>query len=140
MEYYDRSRSYDRFDGLDNFFDFVDFLDYVDEQYDDEWESETEDYSLYETVEALQSSKIMIPRRIMRDATNPLESFSDEQFRRTFRFSKDTVVGEVFPLLNLQNPENERGLPVPPALQLLTALKFYGACGFQVSASSSLHM
>nr|CAD7394179.1 unnamed protein product [Timema cristinae] len=52
------------------------------------------------------------------------------EFIRRFRFSKDTVVNVIVPLLAGPN-QNARGLPVPPLIKVITALRFYGTGSFQ---------
>lgn len=73
-------------------------------------------------------------RRYLRDAENPLEHYDNEEFRKRFRFSKDAVLNVLFPLLFIgQHTNNNRGLPIPPIIQLLIALRFYATGNFQVS-------
>lgn len=49
------------------------------------------------------------------------------------RFSEETVVDVLLDLIsNISYPTN-RGLPIPPILQLLTALRFYASSNFQVA-------
>lgn len=73
------------------------------------------------------------PRRYLRDAQNPCEYFSDGEFVKRFRFTKQTVMGTIVPLVAGDNGDR-RGLPVPPVLKVVIALRFYGSNSFQVSA------
>lgn len=97
--------------------DFRNFIDYVYDDIDDAYQ--------YRPI-----------KRYLRDATNPLEYYDDVAFTRRFRFTKDTVVIVLVPLLNLTQNVNNRGLPIPPLLQLLIALRFYATGNFQVSKRS----
>jgi hypothetical protein len=75
-------------------------------------------------------------RRYIRDAENPMEFYDNEEFRRRFRFSKNTVHLVLMPLVfnNQQlSGSNNRGLPIPPIFQLLLTLRFYATGNFQVS-------
>lgn len=76
---------------------------------------------------------VHLPRRYIRDAENPLERFEDSEFKKRYRFDKDTVTETLLPLVieALEKPTN-RGLPIPPVLQLLVALRFYATSSFQV--------
>ncbi|CAN8019145.1 unnamed protein product, partial [Ixodes persulcatus] len=60
-----------------------------------------------------------------------MELFSDREFLARYRFSKATVAS-LLEMLPLEASASNRGLPVPPMLQLLIALRFYGAGTFQV--------
>lgn len=48
------------------------------------------------------------------------------------RFSKETVVDVLLDLITNISYSTNRGLPIPPILQLLTALRFYASSNFQV--------
>ncbi|KAH7976017.1 hypothetical protein HPB52_007588 [Rhipicephalus sanguineus] len=67
-----------------------------------------------------------IPRPALRDRGNPMELYDEEQFHARYRFTKNAVLQ-----LPLQESGDNRGRPVPPMLQLLMALRFYGAGTFQ---------
>ncbi|KAG0445488.1 hypothetical protein HPB47_014647 [Ixodes persulcatus] len=72
-----------------------------------------------------------MPRRRLRVRLNPLEVFNDREFLARYRFTKATVAS-LLESLSLEECASNRGLPVPPMLQLLIALRFYGAGTFQV--------
>ncbi|KAJ8939892.1 hypothetical protein NQ318_023232 [Aromia moschata] len=74
-------------------------------------------------------------KRYIRDNEKPVEFYNTEEFRKRYRFQKDTVVNVVLPLIkeDLQRPDN-RGLPIPPLIQLLLCLRFYATCSFQMVA------
>lgn len=59
-----------------------------------------------------------------------MEPYDDEQFLARYRFSKNAV-RELLTVLPLRESPDNRGQPVPPMLQLLLALRFYGAGTFQ---------
>ncbi|XP_047521314.1 putative nuclease HARBI1 [Pieris napi] len=64
---------------------------------------------------------------------NPFELYSENEFKRRYRFFKHTVLNVILPLIitNLQ-PFNNRGLPILPQLQILIALRFYATGCFQM--------
>ncbi|KAH7965149.1 hypothetical protein HPB49_004285 [Dermacentor silvarum] len=78
--------------------------------------------------EAYRYAPLLRPR--LRDRQNPKEVFNDAEFSWRYRFSKQAVL-RLLEMLLLAPKDNERGLPVPPLLQLLIALRFYGAGTFQ---------
>ena len=73
------------------------------------------------------------PKRYLRDLANPLEFYDDDDFRRRFRFGKQSVIDFLLPLVedHLSKPNN-RGLPVSPMHQLLLALRFFATASYQV--------
>lgn len=62
--------------------------------------------------------------RNLRDRLNPLELYSDEEFRSRYCFSKQSVV-LILNELRLNKTDDKRGEPLPPVLKLLVALRFY---------------
>lgn len=65
---------------------------------------------------------------------NPFEFYYEREFKRRFRFNKDSVLYGILP--KIQNElihNNNRGLPIPPLCQLLICLRFYATGSFQVS-------
>ena len=73
-----------------------------------------------------------LPRRYIRDADNPLEFYNENQFVKRYRFSKNTVSESILPLVQFRKQRTQRGLPLPPILQILCALRFYATGDFQV--------
>lgn len=71
-------------------------------------------------------------RRYLRDAENPLECYDGEQFQKRFRFRKETVVDVLLPLIALETNATNKGLPIPPIIQLLITLRFFATGNFQV--------
>lgn len=74
-----------------------------------------------------------IPKRYIRDAENPMEFYSNEEFKIRYRFTKNTVIDLIFPLIDWPEITNNRGLPIPSILMLLATLLFYATGNFQVS-------
>ncbi|XP_037558237.1 putative nuclease HARBI1, partial [Dermacentor silvarum] len=60
-----------------------------------------------------------------------MELYNNQQFLLRYRFSKETA-RELQLLLPLEASGNSRGLPLSPMLQLLLALRYYGAGSFQI--------
>ncbi|XP_049269088.1 putative nuclease HARBI1 [Rhipicephalus sanguineus] len=60
-----------------------------------------------------------------------MEAHNDTEFLCRYRFSKQAVI-RLMEMLPLHPKDSERGHPIPPLLQLLIALRFYGAGTFQV--------
>lgn len=78
-----------------------------------------------------------IPKRYIRDYPNPFEFFYETEFKKRFKFSKEVIMYYILPIIegNLTK-DNNRGLPVPPVLQLLMALRFYATGNYQVNKIS----
>lgn len=70
-------------------------------------------------------------RRILRDRTNPMEEYGDGEFLSRYRFTKQAIL-QLISMLPLEANTDDRGCPVPPLLQVLVTLRFYGAGTFQV--------
>ncbi|KAJ4439741.1 hypothetical protein ANN_07869 [Periplaneta americana] len=51
-----------------------------------------------------------LPRRYFRGNENVLESYNDEQLYKRYRFTKDTVLNDLFVLLPVENPRTDCGL------------------------------
>ncbi|XP_050022689.1 putative nuclease HARBI1 [Dermacentor andersoni] len=84
---------------------------------------EIEDNEVYSIVPPLQ--------RNLGDRHNPMEFCNDQEFLARYRFSKAAVL-QLRSMLPLHQNTDGRGYPVPPLLQLLVTLRFYGARPFQV--------
>ncbi|KAG0443775.1 hypothetical protein HPB47_014541 [Ixodes persulcatus] len=91
-----------------SFADFFDFVLRVDEL-------------LYDGRD--DNQPVDLPRRRCRDRLNPLEHFNEHEF---------LILLESLPL-----EASDRGLPLSPMLQLLIALRFYGAGTFQLALGAS---
>lgn len=69
----------------------------------------------------------------LRDRSNPLESFDDDEFRYRFRFPKQFVVSEILPLVVHELERfTEHKNAITPIIQLLVALRFYATNSFQI--------
>lgn len=73
-------------------------------------------------------------KRYVRDAINPFTAYHEDEFRIRYRFSKESVMHGLLPLVidGLTKPDM-RGLPIEPIVQLLICLRFYATGSFQVS-------
>jgi len=81
-----------------------------------------------------------VPKRYIRDNQNPFEVYNEREFKRRFRFSKNSVLFGILPLIEEGLAKiNNRGLPISPVLQLLICLRFYSTASFQVSNRSILY-
>lgn len=66
---------------------------------------------------------------------NPLDFYSENEFKKRYRFSKMTVQETVLPLINNHLISNDnRGLPITPLQQLFVALRFYATGSLQVGS------
>ncbi|XP_070386061.1 putative nuclease HARBI1 [Dermacentor albipictus] len=68
--------------------------------------------------------------RNLRDRLNPLELYSDDEFRSRYRFSKQSIV-LLLKELRLNRNHDKRGEPLPPVLKLLITLRFYSTGAMQ---------
>lgn len=75
---------------------------------------------------------MVMPRRYIRDMENPLEFYSDVEFKRRFRFTKNNVIQLLLPIIAPLQRNTNRGLPVSPLISLLVTLRFYATGNFQV--------
>lgn len=74
-----------------------------------------------------------IAKRYIRDAENPFEFYDALEFKRRFRFCKESILYGILPKIEEHLTKiNNRGLPVSPAIQLLACLRFYASVSFQV--------
>lgn len=87
-----------------------------------------------EFMDMAEVAHITIPKLYIRDHSNPFEIYYEEAFKNRFRFSKDAIMHYILLIIddNLAKDSN-RGLPVPPVLQLLMALRFYATGNYQVN-------
>jgi len=73
------------------------------------------------------------PKKYIRDWVNPFEFYSNREFKRRFRFNKESVLYGILPKIEERLANiNNRGLPVPPVFQILICLRFYATSSFQV--------
>lgn len=90
-----------------------------------------------EDIEDIEDFEVIrIPKRYIRDANNPFELYYESEFKRRFRFSKESILYGILPKIEQYLTKiNNRGLPISPAIQLLVCLRFYGSASFQVRSS-----
>ncbi|KAJ8664388.1 hypothetical protein QAD02_006050 [Eretmocerus hayati] len=73
-----------------------------------------------------------LSKRYVRDFQNPFEWYRGHEFTKRYRFSKDVVMFYILPLIEDKLQwENNRGLPVPPPIQLTIGLRYYATGHFQ---------
>ncbi|XP_037528827.2 putative nuclease HARBI1 [Rhipicephalus sanguineus] len=70
-------------------------------------------------------------RRTLKDRLNPMEAYDEHEFLCRYCFTK-SAVKKLLAVLPLQENADGRGFPLPPLMQLLIALRFYGAGTFQL--------
>jgi len=82
---------------------------------------------------------VRAPKKYIRDWVNPFEFYSNREFKRRFRFNKESVLYGILKLKKLKSKIeerlaniNNRGLPVPPVFQILICLRCYATSIFQV--------
>lgn len=85
-------------------------------------------------LEELEEAPIIrVPKRYIRDMQNPFEYYNDVEFKRRFRFNKDSILQGILPRIRESLTKiNNRGLPVCPEFQLLICLRFYATASYQV--------
>ncbi|XP_015598189.1 putative nuclease HARBI1 isoform X2 [Cephus cinctus] len=65
--------------------------------------------------------------------TSNEEHYEDHEFSRRYQFTKAVVIDVLLPLTRAKLEKHcNRGLPIPPLIQLLTALRFYASNSFQM--------
>ncbi|KAJ8672216.1 hypothetical protein QAD02_003475 [Eretmocerus hayati] len=70
--------------------------------------------------------------RLIRDLQNPFEKYRENEFIDRFRFSKSVVMHYILPLIrHALDHDSNRGLPVPPEIQLTVGLSYYASNDFQ---------
>ncbi|XP_022177377.1 putative nuclease HARBI1 [Myzus persicae] len=74
------------------------------------------------------------PKRYVRDMQNPIDSYSDKEFKNRFRFVNIFFIECLMPLIfnEIEAVTTMRGLPVPQLIKLLAVLRFYGTGNIQL--------
>lgn len=86
-----------------------------------------------ENIDGENIRAIRVPKRYIRDGENPFEFYDDTEFKRRFRFSKESILYGILPKIEENLTKiNNRGLPISPAIQLLICLRFYASASFQI--------
>ncbi|KYN19065.1 Putative nuclease HARBI1 [Trachymyrmex cornetzi] len=76
--------------------------------------------------------QIRVPKRYIRDGENPFEFYNEWEFKKRFRFAKNSIMFSILPLIEEGlSKVNNRGLPIAPVFQLLISLRFYATANFQ---------
>ncbi|XP_018304708.1 putative nuclease HARBI1, partial [Mycetomoellerius zeteki] len=93
-------------------------------------------------LEELEEAPIIrVPKRYIRDMQNPFEYYNDVEFKRRFRFNKDSILQGILPRIRESLTKiNNRGLPVCPEFQLLICLRFYATASYQLVAADLLSL
>ncbi|KAF6203629.1 hypothetical protein GE061_001961 [Apolygus lucorum] len=78
-----------------------------------------------------EQMQVTLVKRYIRDASNPMETFHGREFRSRLHFDKETVVFPLPIFFGRDIPNNNRGLPIPPMLKVLIALRYYGSSSYQ---------
>lgn len=74
-----------------------------------------------------------VQKRYSRNGLNPFEFYNDMEFKKRYRFNKESVLHGILPKIEEGIGKiNNRGLPIPPAMKLLICLRFYATASFQV--------
>lgn len=74
-----------------------------------------------------------VRKRYIRDGQNPFEFYNNLQFKKRYRFNKDSVLYGILPKIEEGLAKiNNRGLPISPVMQLLICLRYYATASFQV--------
>ncbi|KAH1009003.1 hypothetical protein HUJ04_001432, partial [Dendroctonus ponderosae] len=68
---------------------------------------------------------VIIPRIMLRDYSNPFETYSNIELLERVRFTREVVYSKLMPMIHLQSQvsHNDRGLPSPPAMKMYAALR-----------------
>ncbi|XP_025158423.1 putative nuclease HARBI1 isoform X2 [Harpegnathos saltator] len=75
---------------------------------------------------------VRVPKRYIRDWFDPFHFYSNKEFKRRFRFNKESVIHGILPEIEEGLARNNnRGLPIRPVYQLLICLRFYATGSFQ---------
>lgn len=68
--------------------------------------------------------------RVIRDRTNPFTFYDDFDFLKRYRFTKETVLLLNDELGDTLERRKDLGYSIPPTIQILVALRFYGTGSF----------
>lgn len=93
--------------------------------------------------EVENSIRVIEPRvyKIYFRDRDPLHEYTESDFKKKFRFGKNVVMNVILPMIidNIRY-ETQRGLPISPECQLLTALRFYATANFQTVSGDLKHI
>ncbi|KAH1021865.1 hypothetical protein HUJ04_011351 [Dendroctonus ponderosae] len=76
---------------------------------------------------------VNIPRIMLRHYSNPFERYSNIELLERVRFTREVVYSKLMPMIHLQSQvsHNNRGLPIPPAIKMYAALRFFATGCYQ---------
>lgn len=74
-----------------------------------------------------------VRKRYIRDGLNPFEFYNNKEFKKRYRFNKQSILYGILPQIEEGLGKiNNRGLPISPVMQVLICLRFYATASFQV--------
>lgn len=79
-----------------------------------------------------------VPRRTVRDRSNPLELLSEDDIFQRYRFRSATIFFICSLISDTISHQTQRSCPLPPLLQVLAALRFYATGSFYQLIGDSL--
>ena len=82
-------------------------------------------------IHRLYNERALRRERVVRDRTNPLDVYNDEELIQRFRFSRVEIFSLVNELSDDLSFQTDRNAVLTPTLQLLLALLFYANGAFQ---------
>ena len=88
----------------------------------------------------LQGRRQLRRERVFQDRQNPFEYYTNEEFHHRFRFTKENTIFIIDIIADDIRFNTNRNKALPPYLQVLTALSFYGSGGFHVSVGDRINI
>jgi len=82
----------------------------------------------------------LIDRRTIKDKSNPLNEYEDDEFYARFRFTKETVLYLLEVVKSDLTVVSHKIIYITPLHQLLVALRYYATGSFQVVVGDSLEV
>lgn len=71
----------------------------------------------FSSEEEEEDIRLRAPKRYIRDGQNPFEFYNEWEFKRRFRFKKESVMHCILPLIEEGLIKvNNRGLPIAPVI------------------------
>lgn len=84
-------------------------------------------------VDYIRRARDQVPRRYLRDHSDPFRKYTPKDFFELYRLSPRTVKNCVVPLLAPHlKKSSRRGLPFAPEVMVLASLRYYATGSFQV--------
>jgi hypothetical protein len=91
-------------------------------------------------VQQLVAQKQMRRERVFRDRQNPFEFYNDVEFNSRFRFTKENAMFVIDLISDDIRFDTDRSHALPPYLQVLIALRFYGNGAFQITVGYHINI